>query len=169
MSEQQNARVNEFDQKTEYMVFHNIEKHIRHRKALARWPLHVTIVPPFRITESNEDKLSNLVREIASDFTPIHLRPGEQVMFGPSNDRPASRVVDSSGELRTLHERFMWDLGSVGCHEVDATYAYDDYNPHYTWIRGVFPPVDGFSLDTLSIAKKVNGVKLMLETIRIEY
>jgi len=168
MAEQLVPQDIKFEQNTEYLVFHNIEQ-CSHRNALARWPLHITIVPPFRIPATNEEKLMDLVREIASDYTPILLRPGPQVKFGPSGDIPASTVIDKTGELKNLHERLMWDLGSVGCYEVDTTYANENYSPHYTWIRGVFPPTRPFSLDTLSIARKADGVKTMLETTRLEF
>lgn len=168
MIEQNIPNNSHFEQNTDYLIFHNIES-CSHRRPLARWPLHITIVPPFCIPVTNEDKLRSLVREIAADYEPIRLQPGSDVKFGPSFDRNATTVTDSSGKLKSLHEHFMQSLGSIECSEVDTTYANERYAPHFTWQRGVFPPTSSFALNSLSIAKKTDGVKTMLETVRLEY
>ena len=171
MSEQRRPRDIDFEQKSEYLIFHNIEKRVIHRQALARWPLHITIVPPFQIPKSNERELRDLVRDIAFEQPPVHVQPGENDRFGPNFDVSVTKVVDAKGELQALHERFLWDLGSVGCHEIDMTYSGDRYVPHFTWKRGVWTPDEDepFFVDTLSIAKKTDGIKTMLETVRLEY
>lgn len=170
MSEQQSPRTIKIEQNTEYLIFHNIEQSFRHRQALARWPLHITVVTPFRIPNENERVLRDLVRDVAFEQSPIYVQPGEEDKFGPNHDVSVTRVVDASGELQALHERFLCDLGSVGCHEIDMTYAGDKYSPHFAWKRGVWTPDsdEPFYVDTLSIAKKTNGTKLMLETLRLE-
>lgn len=170
MSEQISPQVISIEQNTEYLIFHNIEQTFSHRQALARWPLHITVVTPFRIPNDKERALRDLVRDIAFEQSPIYVQPGEETLFGPNHDVSVTKVVDASGELQGLHERFLRDLGLVGCHEIDMTYAGDKYSPHFAWKRGVWTPDsdEPFYVDTLSIAKKTGGVKSMLETLRLE-
>lgn len=168
MIEQTCQQPRSFEQNNEpnFLVFHNIERRVRHRQYLARWPLHITVVPPFKLEGglSAIEDLRKLVQEVADEFRPFELYKKDDVMFGPNNTEPATTVEDSSGSLKALHERFLWDLGSVGCKEIDMTYAGDAYAPHYTWKRGVFPPTRTITCDSLSIAMKQSESKQMIDT-----
>lgn len=154
-----------------FLIFHNIEKRVRHRHNLARWPLHITIVPAFKLEDGvgGINKLRDLVRDIAQDVHPFDVYAKENVMFGPNNTEPATTIDDASGKLKALHERFLWDLGSIGCKEIDMTYGGDKYTPHYTWKRGVFPPTRNIACDSLSIAMKRGESKQMLDTQLLLY
>lgn len=168
MQEVLSPSFNNFEQNNEanFLIFHNIEKRVRHHRDLARWPLHITVVPPFKLEAglAGTNKLRELVREVAQDFRPFYVSAKEDVLFGPNNTEPATIIEDTSGVLHALHDRFLWDLGSIGCKEIDMTYGGEKYTPHYTWKRGVFPPVRTFTCDTLSIAMKRGGSKQMLDT-----
>lgn len=173
MSEQISPRPVRFEQNNEasFLIFHNIEKRVQHRKNLGRWPLHLTVVPPFKLEGGlgAVEYLGELVREVASDFRPFELRRKDDILFGPNRTEPATTVEDSSGNLRALHERFLWDLGSIGCKEIDMTFAGDKYVPHYTWKRGALPPLETFTFDSLSVAMRRMDSKQMLDTQLLLY
>jgi len=168
MSEQISAYGINFEQKnkTDFLIFHNIEGFARHNAELMRWPLHITIVPPFELEDGLDgiQKLRRLLREVADDFRPILVEPKENVMFGPNNDRPATRVEDRGNQLHALHNRFLWDLGSIGCSSIDMTYAGERFRPHFTWQRGVFTRYKPFTCNSLSIAMRRDGTKQMIDT-----
>jgi len=168
VSEQISAHGIKFEQKnkTDFLIFHNIESHIRHNVELMRWPLHITIVPPFELENGLDDvqKLRCILREVADAFRPALVQPKEDVMFGPNNNRPATRVEDRSNQLHALHNRFLWDLGSIGCASIDISYAGERFNPHFTWQRGVFTRDQPFICNSLSIAMRQASTKQMIDT-----
>lgn len=173
MTEQLSSYSQDLEQNNEanFLIFHNIEKRVKHHQNLARWPLHITVVPAFKLEDGlgGINRLRDLVRDIAQDFHPFEVSAKGDVMFGPHNTEPATTIEDTSGNLRALHDRFLWDLGSIGCKEIDMTYGGDKYTPHYTWKRGVFPPVRTFACDSLSIAMKRADSKQMLDTQLLLY
>lgn len=153
----------------EYMVFHNLET-VPYSSALATWPLHLTVVPPAEFLEANPERaILELIRDIAEDHVPFLVCPGERDMFGANQDRPGTKVLDHTGNLHALHDRLIWDLGSVGCHKMDGRWAHKNYSPHVAdqYERRIRP--QPFLVDSLTLARKKNGVKEVIETVGLVY
>lgn len=166
MNEQASSHGENFERSNEpkFMIFHNTEAFVRHQTPLGRWPLHITITPPFELENGANDigRLRSLVREIASDYQPFRVEIDEEKTYWPEHSTPVTTLASET--LHRLHERFLWDLGSIGCRHIDMTYIGTRYSPHITWQRGVIAPFSDFKCDSISIAKKENGIKEMIDT-----
>lgn len=151
----------------EYLVFHNRET-AAYSRSLAAWPLHITIAPPFQLGQPDAlHRLRGILCDIAEDFTPFQVVPGQRALFGPDSDTPVTRLEDPSGQLHALHERVLWDLGSLGCEAIDGRYVLDNYNPHVTDKADRQLAPEPFVVDSLTLVRRIGAEKQMLETVAL--
>ena len=163
----------------EFFISHIIDQTTVQGKIIERWPLHMTVVPPFQIpSEMNEEiilgcmsksghsleKIELSYGSIRSGAIPIEI--GNKAMFGEYNDIPVVEILDPSGELHRLHSLLIRELGKVGCKFLDFNPDWNgpNYSPHATMKSGkeLNHP---FFCTKLSLCKKDDEGKTIFDTV----
>jgi 2'-5' RNA ligase len=165
----------------EYFIAHTIDRTYPNSKIVERWPLHLTVIPPFYITpKANEDIVLEEIAQCGLGLGPIKLNYGEIrsgvipieigniEMFGPKNDIPVVEILDPSNRLHELHSSLLSELGRIGCKYINLNpdWAGDNYSPHATTKGGVVLD-HPFLCDTLTLCAKTEGVKKIIGTIKL--
>ena len=83
-------------------------------ETFSRWPLHVTIVPWFRLDETSDNVARSLEKALIA-MRPFEVRVIGEAMFGPRKNRPA-KLLESPGPFETvetkvrnyLHKKRAW-------------------------------------------------------------
>jgi hypothetical protein len=70
------------------------------------WPLHVTIVPWFKMPEEHEGAFSTSVTNLTHRIRPITIHGGEEKLFGEDNNIRV-RTISSMGSLALLHNELV--------------------------------------------------------------
>lgn len=60
------------------------------------WPLHVTIVPWFRLPDSSESVAQGLLAQVLAPIGPFTTVAGDEAMFGPKKTRWARLIMEPS-------------------------------------------------------------------------
>lgn len=98
---------------------------------LPDWPLHVTLMPAFRVEEATGDVVQTIVgtlRQVGS----LEVTGAAVEQFGPSADIEVT-VVEVSGRLIDVHRRLLTRLSHLRGLEPDLpAYSGDGYRPHVT-------------------------------------
>jgi hypothetical protein len=151
---------------------------------LEKWPMHLTVIPPFRIQRPvHEGTVIEIMTEQGQAIGPIELStggsigagalvlvPGESRTFGPPEDpseqTEAVKIVDPSEKLLLLHKQLLRSLVDIDCDFIDLRpeWSGDNYNPHVTLKSGVkisWP----FVIPTLALAKKDHTGKSVVATV----
>jgi len=165
----------------EYFISHIINKTILENTIVDKWPMHLTIVPPFIIPDSIDNKIileqakyigQNLgiiklgYGAIRSGAIPIEI--GNESMYGDNFDVPVVEIIDPSGKLHLLHSQLMLALQNLGCIYINPNpnWIYKNYSPHVTTKSG--NKLDRpFFCTTLSLNQKTEKVKTVQNTIDI--
>ena len=69
--------------------------------AVADWPLHITVVPPF-LTDADPADVATAIEKAAAGQTALAATVGPDALFGRRHNIPVS-LVDDSPELTALH------------------------------------------------------------------
>lgn len=97
---------------------------------LDRWPVHLTIVPPFmRGCGTTEDEVIRAVDDVSSGCMAIEVRPGPVSYYGYDNSIPVVEIEDTHSGLHTLRSRLVSTLGGIGC-RFPGLYEFGDFSPH---------------------------------------
>lgn len=72
----------------------------------ADWPLHVTLVPWFKITDDAQKALLAALQTYAASKSPFTLHVGEEEQFGATKDVPVNLLVEQTPVLQ-LHNELM--------------------------------------------------------------
>jgi 2'-5' RNA ligase len=95
-----------------------------------QWPLHVTIVPWFRMPDSSAQLGSGLGRALGS-LQPFTVVAADEARFGPR--RRLVRLLEPSGQLVTLEHKVRTYLHKKRAWLVDETTKRRyDFRPHVT-------------------------------------
>lgn len=162
----------------EYFLANIINPKIEDGSVVEKWPLHITVIPPFELNNIDEETIIDYVSEcgrklgviklgygaIRSGVIPIEV--GNTDMFGINNDIPVIKILDPSNKLHELHSTLLNNLGKIGCNfiNLDPMWSGDNYSPHATYKNN--PALDRpFFCSTLTLNKKQNGQKIIVKTI----
>lgn len=165
----------------EFFICHMIDGAPAPKEVLERWPLHMTVAPPFWIpseTIINEvlecisekgrglDAIKLSYGEIRAGAIPLEI--GHAAMFGEYNDIGIRQILDPSGELHKLHSSLILELGRIGCgfKEYNPAWNMENYSPHATAKSGkelTYP----FFCTNLSLCKKDETGKSVVDTVNL--
>lgn len=168
----------------EYFITHFIDGDIPAGTRIEKWPMHLTVVPPFSIdAPANEDSVLHTIESEGQAVGPIKLRPqgvinpgafilvpGEVERFGPE-EKPeemidAVTIVDPTEKIQLLHSRLLSAIGEVGCHFINLNpeWSGKNYSPHVTMKSGrrLNRP---FIITTLSLGRKDSDGKTIVGTV----
>lgn len=166
---------------SEFFISHIIDKIPTPGEILERWPLHLTVVPPFEIfSELSEDTILEHIAQngrtlgeiklgygtIRSGTIPIEV--GNKAMFGESEDIPVIEILDPSNKLHELHCALLKDLGKIGCKflNLNPEWTGINYSPHVTMKSG--KELDRpFFCTTLTLCKKDKDGKTIVDTVKL--
>jgi len=166
-------------QSPEFFIPHIIDKVPTIGETLERWPLHMTVIPPFEIpTEIDVKNVIECVKKCSYGLSKIELKYGSirsgaipieignEAMFGEHNDIPVVEILDPSGELHKLHSLLISELGRIGCNFINFNPEWNgaNYSPHATMKNG--KKLDHpFFCNTLSLCKKDATGKTVVDTV----
>jgi len=102
------------------------------RHAVARFPLHATVVPPFGVL-SGRHAVVEAVAGVAAGKQPIPTAIGATARFGPNRDVPVALVEPEL--LTDLHTSLLAALEPLGWAPVDADVNGTGYRPHVAATR----------------------------------
>lgn len=161
-----------------YYISHTVgQRHVPGTR-FERWPLHMTVVPPFSLNKGVvESDVLNIMADAGRTIGPIQLQYGQLssgiipleignfVMFGPENTEPAVEVLDPSGKLGELHNALLKELGRTCLFTgLNPEWSGDNYHPHSTTKSGSV--LDrGFICTSLTLHKKDERGKLIVDTV----
>ena len=164
---------------SEFFICHIIDGAPTPRETLERWPLHMTVIPPFEMPIWIEtDKVLECIADAGHNLDAIelscgHIRPGaipieigHEAMFGDYNDIPVVEILDPSGELHKLHSTLLLELGRIGCKFINFNEEWNglNYSPHATMKSGKKLDRPFFCTD-LSLCKKDKTGKSVVNTV----
>ena len=166
---------------SELFIAHIVGNLPEFKNNLERWPLHITIAPPFELPiQADTDLVIKCIKKcrenlgiiklncgnIRSGAIPIEI--GNEAMFGENNDIPVVEILDPSGELHKLHSYLIRQLGNVGCRFINHNPEWDgeNYSPHATMKSGerLNHP---FFCTNVSLCEKSQSGKSIIDTINL--
>ncbi|HET8709289.1 MAG TPA: 2'-5' RNA ligase family protein [Candidatus Saccharimonadales bacterium] len=133
----------------------------------SRWPLHITIVPWFRLDETSAVIASGLTQAL-NRIDPFMVAGDGEAMFGPKKTRRV-RLLEQSTPLEGievkvrnyLHKKHAWLVD-------ETTKNHYDFRPHVTEQGGEFLPAGGtFTCSTLSIIEQLGGKKRVASEVQL--
>jgi len=137
-------------------------------ESFARWPLHVTIVPWFRLPDSSEMIASGLAQALAT-IQSFQVRADGEAMMGPRRQRHArlmqqpTPLSDIEQKVRTyLHKKRAWLVD-------ETTKRKYQYRPHVTdQGSGALQEGDTFWCDRLYIIEQKGDYKEIMSEVHFE-
>lgn len=138
----------------------------------AAWPLHITLVPWFVITDAKIGELMTLLDSCAQSFHSFQTTVGPDAALGANQDIPVNLMADV-GSFRAVQDKLLVAVRSTFMSFVaPKVYIEDEFKPHITHHsidghvhkvpEGTTLSVDGFSLVRLGPA----GEGQMCEVVR---
>jgi hypothetical protein len=76
-------------------------------------------------------------------------------------------VNNPSGELQLLHERFVRDIGLLGCSTMDMRWALDKYQPHVKDQDVCKLASKIIVINTLTLGAKTGDTRQIVETVNL--
>jgi 2'-5' RNA ligase len=111
-------------------LVHFVEQQLESWKfARGHWPLHVTLVPWFNV--SDEEAVLRSLEKLADATQPFTLHVGRVEYFGHNNDIPVN-VISNPDPTTSLHKRMIKALGKADIVYDEKMYIAQNYNPHIT-------------------------------------
>ncbi len=130
------------------------------------WPLHITLTPYFTAPGACERASLEKIQELAKCTPSIRARLGSFALFGARNDIPAREVADDDGEIRSLHDALVQNLGAIGCAFVDLDYAHSNFVPHMSH-HDAQPPTADLLIDNVAVGLREYGKKLIVARFKL--
>lgn len=130
-----------------------------------QWPLHVTVVPWFRLPDSTEHIAASLTVALTS-VAPFEATAAEQTMLGPRRNRPAlllhepTPFHDVEQHVRAyFHKKRAWLVD-------ETTKQRRSYRPHVTVQKDDRLTVgDRFTCDRVYLVAQMGGIKTVVGEI----
>jgi hypothetical protein len=113
--------------------------------AVSRWPLHVTVLPPF-LTDAPGGELAAAIAAVASTQPPLTVVAGPDALFGRRHDIPVS-LLEPSAELTALHRNLVAALRPFAAEPDEPAFTGDGFRAHVTHK----PPARVHPGDTLTL------------------
>jgi 2'-5' RNA ligase len=123
-----------------------------------QWPLHVTIVPWFRLDESSELIAGSLQRALVT-MQPFEIPVVGDAMFGPRKNRPA-KLLESPGPFEEIEAKVRNYLHKKRAWLVDETTEQPrQFRPHVTLQQGSETDITDVLCSRLYIVTQRGGYK----------
>lgn len=113
------------------------------------WPLHITIVPWFM---GGKQLAIDTVEAIAARTPPLTVKLGEAAMFGPHNNVPVRRIINTL-PLQALHQALLAALQQAGLQFHSTRYCGRKFNPYITNKRKLAMPAGPINIDRLHLVE----------------
>jgi hypothetical protein len=112
-----------------YVIAHFIKPVVpKYNFSCKEWPLHVTLLPNFVISDSIEILINNL-EKISHSISPFSIQVADDENFGPNGEVLVSLIKPEAGIL-SLHSKL---LDITKSYEFDTPqYIGEGYKPHAT-------------------------------------
>lgn len=143
-----------------------VEKPELHQQ-FAKWLLHVTVVPWFRLPDSSETIARGLA-EALSTITSFEAVGDGEAQLGPHHDRPArwlaqpTPFMEIEQKVRTyLHKKRAWLVD-------ETTKEKHDYHPHVTAQKDVgLGEGEAFLVDTIYVVEQKGEYKEVVAEVKL--
>jgi len=144
----------------EFLVVCFVEKNLPKEFLSGFWPLHVTIVRPFT-TELSAIELTDIVQQVATQYSPLTLRAKSREMFGGRHRDIPVTELEKIPEIQQLHEDLLARFGS----RIHFKPPQHDFRPHVTDQKsGQIAVGDEVHLNTLSLIEEEGNRRVIIET-----
>lgn len=131
------------------------------------WPLHVTVVPWFRLPKADTGFVPELARELQQHdaFTAVVDRQSRTRYFG---DRRVS--VMESTPWQPLHQATLEVVRHHAGTLLARTFIGSSYRPHVTFQKhGHLEPADQFACDALYVVEKRKDMREVIHKLPLGY
>jgi hypothetical protein len=113
-----------------FMVCHMLEK-APEGFQFSEWPLHLTVVPWFRVEEGALLNTLLAIEATAKKVGSFAIKAKGDAWYGPKGDVPVTEVEDTTGgKLVKLHLGLLQGIQHSGGTILDLTYTGESYSPH---------------------------------------
>lgn len=96
----------------------------------SKWPLHLTVIPWFRLKEDALPKTLVAIEETAKKVGSFAIKSKGNAWYGPRGDIPVTEVTDVAGKLTELHNELVHEIQGNAGDIIDLTHTGDNYSPH---------------------------------------
>ncbi|MGH7237323.1 MAG: hypothetical protein ACREGF_02195 [Candidatus Saccharimonadales bacterium] len=125
------------------------------------WPLHITIVPWFRINVVS----SRLVNELSlNKFLPFKVTLGSESSLGVNKPVTLIKLPSALTEIEAVIHNYLHDKGAWLVDE--TTKEPHSFLPHITWQKGV-KPAGGFRIAEIQLMQQTGGSKMVVAAWRV--
>lgn len=100
------------------------------RFAVHEWPLHVTVLPPFR-TDASGTEIGDAIRSVASKFSALRMIAAGDELFGRRHDVPVT-VLGENEHLTALHQASRAAVRPFAVKPDEPAFTGAGYRPHVT-------------------------------------
>lgn len=100
------------------------------RFAASDWPLHITVLPPFR-TDHALSQVAEVIAAVADTQTMITAWAGADTLFGRRRDIPVTLMLENSG-LSRLHQRLVDALRPLSARPEESAFRCPEFRAHVT-------------------------------------
>jgi len=146
------------------IIVHLVEKRLEGStfpRKRADWPLHVTLVPWFKVNDDKRESLLEALQTCAASKPPFGVHVGDEERFGAANDVPVNLLVEQA-PVAQLHDELMAVVHQYGVqyHNNASAYSgveqtYRAHITHHEAIDGLHRcfPGDEESFDGITVAR----------------
>ena len=159
------------------IIVHLVEKRpegTTFRRQRAEWPLHITLVPWFRVDDNQRSQLLAALTDFGDAKQGFTVHVGEQESFGPHKDVPVN-LIREQAPIVQLHDELMAIVrqygarfhGSASAHSgIEQTYrAHITHHQSVDGLHRRFPgdveAFDGFSVARLLSDRDVQWCEII--------
>jgi 2'-5' RNA ligase len=157
-----------------YILVYMVEKQDAGYRFLRRrsdWPLHVTLVPWFVVTDDKTAELITKLETHAREIVPFDATVGPEIGLGASQEIPVNLITDVQ-PFRAMQDRLLDGVRSTYMSFMAANvFIEDQYKPHITHHKvgnemhkvpeGTIVRVDEFSLVRLGPAQEQQACEVV--------
>lgn len=130
---------------------------MRFQRRRNSWPLHITLVPWFRV--DNEQGLEAALSKVANATLPFTLRIGQELLFGANADVPVNIIADQA-KVVELHKALWSAVTAEGADVVSRRWIGESFRAHITQHDskgGNLTPGEAVAVDSLNIVHLQEG------------
>ena len=98
--------------------------------AVATWPLHVTVLPPF-LTDAAPGDIADAIRGAVQAQHPLTVTAGDDALFGRRHNIPVTLVLPHEG-LTGLHHTLVAALRPFAAEPDEPAFTGDGFRAHIT-------------------------------------
>jgi 2'-5' RNA ligase len=100
------------------------------RFAVHEWPLHVTVLPPFK-TDAAGTEIGDAIRSVASELPTLRMVAAGDELFGRRHDIPVT-LLSENEQLTTLHHALRAAVRPFAAQPDEPAFTSAGFRPHVT-------------------------------------